>query len=39
MKTNRAVNEMSNIEKFEARGMMDWEDKDDQDKMWVHRLS
>ena len=27
---------MSNIEQFKARDMMYWEDKDDQDKMWVH---
>ena len=35
MKTNRAVNEISNNEQFEARDMMEWEDKDDQDKTWV----
>ena len=36
MKINCTVNEMPNIEQFESRYMMDWEDKYVQDKMWVH---
>ena len=35
MKINRAVNEMSKIKQFEARDMMDCENKDYQDKTWA----
>ena len=34
MKTNRAINETSNSKHFEARYMMDWKDKYNQDKTW-----
>ena len=36
MKINRAINKMSNIEQLEARDVMEWQDKDDQDKTWVY---
>ena len=39
MKINHGVNEISNIEQFKARDMMDWEDDYDQDKTWVHSQS
>ena len=33
---NRAVNEISKSDQLEARDIMDWEDKDDQNKTWVY---